>query len=287
MTTTKINMGESVRTRLNNMARAEGSDFAQLLMRFALERVLYRIGKSKYQKQFLLKGAMLFALWYDMPHRATRDIDLLAYGDNDLEVMRKIFQEMVMVSCDDGMIFDVDGITTERILQKNTYVGVKVKIRGSLAKAKFQVDIDVGFGDAVTPEAVHSTYPVLIKDFPAPELKTYPVYTVVAEKLHAIAAHGEQNSRVKDYLDLFVIFEKEQLDQALLQKAISATFARRGTAISKTPLIGLTDDFANNPLKQAMWSAFLRKNQLADKSFQTVVKTLREKLQPVLDAAAL
>lgn len=285
MTTTKINMGESVRTRLNNIARAEGSDFAQLLMRFALERVLYRIGKSKYHKQFLLKGAMLFALWYNMPHRATRDIDLLAYGDNDLEIIRKIFQEIAMLPCDDGFIFDVNRITTERILQKNTYVGVKVKIRGELAKARCQVDIDVGFGDAVTPGPVQSTYPVLIKDFPAPELKTYPVYTVVAEKLHAIATHGIENSRVKDYLDLFVIFDREQLDQQLLQKAISATFARRGSVISKTPLIGLTDDFANNPLKQTMWSAFLRKNQLSNKSFQVVVKTLREKLQPILNAA--
>lgn len=287
MTITKINMGESVRARLNNIARSEGSDFAQLLIRFALERVLYRIGKSKYQKQFLLKGAMLFALWYDMPHRATRDIDLLAFGNNDLEIMKKIFQEMMMIPCDDGMIFDANEITTERILQKNTYVGVKVKICGSLAKARCQVDIDVGFGDAVTPEAVQSTYPVLIKDFPTPELNTYPVYTVVAEKLHAIASHGAQNSRVKDYLDLLVIFEREQLNPQLLQKAITATFARRGSVISKTPLIGLTDEFANNPLKQTMWSAFLRKNKLSDKSFPGVVKTLRAKLQPILDAAVV
>lgn len=284
--TIKINMGESVRARLNNIARAEGSDFAQLLMRFALERVLYRIGKSKYHKQFLLKGAMLFALWYDMPHRATRDIDLLAYGDNDLEIIKKIFQEIVLLPCDDGLNFDVNGITTERILQRNTYVGVKVKIRGEIAKARCQVDIDVGFGDAVTPGPVQSTYPVLIKDFPAPELKTYPVYTVIAEKLHVIAAHGIENSRVKDYLDLFIILERKQLDQALLQKAITATFIRRGTAISKNPLIGLSDEFASNPLKQTMWSAFLKKNQLPDKSFGVVVQALRGKLQPVLNGIA-
>lgn len=287
MTTTKTDMAESVRARLLNITRnTKQSGFENILLRFALERLLYRIGQSRYKNQFLLKGAMLFALWYDMPHRATRDIDLLAYGDNDLEIMKKIFQEIAQLPCDDGIVFDINGITVERILQKNTYLGVKVKIKSELAKAKSQISIDVGFGDAVTPGAVQSTYPVLIKDFPAPELKTYPVYTVVAEKLHAIATHSEQNSRVKDYLDLFVIFEKEKLDQALLQKAISATFARRGTVISKIPLVGLTDDFANNPLKQTMWSAFLKKNQLRDKSFQSVVKTLREKLRPVLDAVA-
>ncbi|HLB56361.1 MAG TPA: nucleotidyl transferase AbiEii/AbiGii toxin family protein [Coxiellaceae bacterium] len=283
---TKKNIAESVRARLLNITHnSKQSGFENILLRFMLERLLYRIGQSRYQKQFLLKGAMLFALWYDMPHRQTRDLDLLAFGDNDLLVMKKIFQEIATLSFDDGIIFDVERITVVRILEETSYVGVKVTIPAELAKATNKIQIDVGFGDAVTPGPVDSQYPVLIKEFPSPQLQTYPVYTVVAEKLHAIAFHGAANSRVKDYLDLFVIFEREQLNQQLLQKAITATFARRGTVISKIPLIGLTDEFANNPLKKTMWSAFLRKNQLADKSFQSVVKTLRGKLQPILDAA--
>ncbi|MDP1573766.1 MAG: nucleotidyl transferase AbiEii/AbiGii toxin family protein [Coxiellaceae bacterium] len=283
---TKTNMAESVRARLLNITRnSKQSGFENILLRFMLERTLYRIGQSRYQKQFLLKGAMLFALWYDMPHRQTRDIDLLAFGDNDLLAVKKIFQEIAKIPFDDGIVFDIEHITVERILEETAYIGVKVTIPAELAKAIGKIQIDVGFGDAVTPGPVDSQYPVLIKEFPSPQLQTYPVYTVVAEKLHAIAFHGAANSRVKDYLDLFVIFEREQLDPRLLQKAITATFARRGSVISKTPLIGLTDDFANNPLKQTMWSAFLRKNKLSDKSFPAVVKTLRGKLQPILDVA--
>ena len=149
-TKTKINMAESVRARLLNISsNTKQSGFENILMRFMLERLLYRVGESRYKDQFLLKGAMLFALWYDMPHRATRDIDLLAYGDNDLDVMKKIFQEIVALPCNDGVIFDTDGIMVTRILQKNTYIGVNVKIKGELAKARCQVNIDVGFGDAV------------------------------------------------------------------------------------------------------------------------------------------
>lgn len=212
----KNNLAESVRARLYNIAKTQQTDLQQIMERFALERVLYRIGQSKYNKHFMLKGAMLFSLWYEMPHRPTRDMDLLGFGDSDLLAMKKIFQEIISVVCNDGIIFDIKKIVVERILEETSYSGVKVTISAELAKARLKVQIDVGFGDAVTPGPVQSTYPTLIKDFPAPQLRTYPVYTVVAEKLHAIAFHGLGNSRLKDYLDLMVILEHETLEKNTL-----------------------------------------------------------------------
>ena len=220
-----------------------------------------------------------------MPHRTTIDMDLLAFGDNDLLIMKKTFQEIANIPFEDGVVFDVANIKVERILEETAYVGVQLTIPAEVAKAKCNLQIDIGFGDAVTPGPVQSTYPTLIKDFPAPQLRTYPVYTVVAEKLHAIAFHGVKNSRVKDYLDLLVILERETLDKNILSKAIHATFARRGSTISATPLVGLSDDFANDPSKQVIWGSFLKRNKLPEKSFSLVVKTLREKLQPILIAA--
>src|SRR3990167_1051398 len=201
------NLAESVRARLHNIAKAQQTDLQQMMERFALERVSYRIGQSKYNKQFMLKGAMLFSLWYDMPHRPTRDMDLLGVGDSDLLAMQKTFQEIISLPCDDGINFDSSSVTVVRILEMTAYSGVKVTIQGTLAKARCKVSIDVGFGDAVTPGPIQSTYPTLIKDFPAPQLRTYPVYTVIAEKVHAIAFHGIRNGRMKDYLDLLVILE--------------------------------------------------------------------------------
>lgn len=285
---TRINMGESVRARLLNITKqTKLLDFQIVLMRFMLERLLYRMGQSKYSQQFLLKGAMLFALWYNMPHRTTIDMDLLAFGDNDLLIMKKTFQEIIKIPFEDGVIFDATNIKVERILEETSYVGVKVTIPAEVAKAKCNLQIDIGFGDAVTPGPVQSTYPTLIKDFPAPQLRTYPVYTVVAEKLHAIAFHGVNNSRVKDYLDLLVILERETLDKNILSKAISATFARRGSIISATPLVGLSDAFANEPSKQMIWGSFLKRNKLPEKPFPVVVHTLRNKLQPILNQMAV
>lgn len=149
-------------------------------------------------------------------------------------------------------------------------------IPAELAKARVMVEIDVGFGDAVTPGPVQATYSILLKDFPAPELHTYPVYTVIAEKVHAIVQHGVANSRMKDYLDLMVMFDRETLDKQLILRAVSATFKSRGTIIPNT-VPG--DDFANDPVKQVMWAAFLRKNQLVAQSLSTVVSELRRHLE--------
>ncbi len=117
----------------------------------------------------------------------------------------------------------------------------------------------MGFGDAVTPGPVDAVYPVLISDFAAPHLRTYPVYTVVAEKLHAMVLLGMTNSRLKDYLDLSVLLEREVLDPATLAAAIAATFTRRGTALPTGLPIGLSDEFSNDPSRQALWAAFLKK----------------------------
>lgn len=285
MTKNKSNMAESVRARLANIATQSGKpDFQSLVLQFILERFLFRIGQSPYKKRFLLKGAMLFSLWYEIPHRTTRDIDLLAFADNDLSAMKKLFQEIASIQYDDGVIYHVDRISVGKILEKANYPGVKVTIPAELAKARSNVQIDIGVGDAVTPGPVQAAYPILLKDFPAPQLHTYPVYTVIAEKVHAIVDHGAGNSRMKDYLDLVVIFERESLDMQLLLRAVTATFKSRGTTIPNVIPVGMTDDFANDPAKQTMWSAFLRKNQLSQESFQSIVKTLREKLQPILDS---
>ena len=151
-----------------------------------------------------------------------------------------------------------------------------------LARARCKTQIDVGFGDAVTPGPVDAVYPVLIADFAAPHLRTYPVYTVVAEKLHAIVMLGMTNSRLKDYLDLSVLLEREVLDPATLAAAIAATFTRRGTALPTDLPIGLSDEFAHDQSRQALWAAFLKKNGLPAVSLISVVATLRTTLQAVL-----
>jgi predicted nucleotidyltransferase component of viral defense system len=280
------NLAASVRARLLNIAKAEKTDFNQVLVRYALERFLYRLSKSAHADRFLLKGAMLFNLWYDMPHRPTRDADLLGFGASDLDSIGQTFRDIVAVDVADGIVFDPASIQVEEIRKSAGYAGARVIVAAELARARCKTQVDVGFGDAVTPGPVDAMYPVLIPDFPAPHLKTYPVYTVVAEKLHAIEILGMTNSRVKDYLDLFVLLEREVLDPGILAKAIAATFNRRGTSVPTALPIGLSDEFANDSSRQALWAAFIRKNGLDAVPLQEIVAALRAKLHPGLLGAA-
>ena len=151
-------------------------------MRFALERILYRLTQSPHANRFLLKGALLFTLWYDMPHRTTRDADLLGFGASDLEAVAQVFSEIAAVPVDDGIMFDPASVTVEEIRKETGYGGVRVVIAGELAKARCKTQIGVGFGDAVTPGPVDSVYPVLLDELPASRLRAYCVYTLVAEK---------------------------------------------------------------------------------------------------------
>ena len=278
-------LAASVRARLLNIAKSEGSNFNQLLVRYALERFLYRLSQSAHADRFLLKGALLFTLWYDMPHRPTRDADLLGFGPSDLQSIAQTFRDIASIPVDDGITFDPESVTAEDIRKEAGYAGARVVITGELAKARCKTQIDIGFGDAVTPGPVQSEYPVLLEDFPAPRLRTYPVYTVISEKLHAIALLGMTNSRVKDYLDLWVMLDRESLNMNTLAQAISATFTHRGMAVPKDLPMGLSDEFAADPSRQALWSAFIRKNDLAMIPLADVVTRIRSALEPAMGLA--
>lgn len=275
-------LAASVRARLLQIAKAEQTDFNAVLVRYALERFLYRLGQSAHAQHFVLKGAMLFNLWYAMPHRPTRDVDLLGFGASDLASIAQAFREIVSVSSPDGMVFDATSVVVDEIRKSAGYEGARVLVSAELARARCKVQVDIGFGDAVTPGPVDAHYPVLLPDLPAPQVRTYPVYTVVAEKLHAMVLLGMTNSRVKDYLDLSVLLEREALNPATLAEAIAATFARRGTALPVDTPMGLSDEFANDASRQALWAAFLKKNALAAAPLSMVVQTLRGALLPAL-----
>ena len=274
-------LAASVRARLLNIAKTEGSDFNQVLVRFALERILYRLTRSPHADRFVLKGALLFTLWYDMPHRATRDVDLMGFGASDLASITQVFRDIAAITADDGIVSEPNAVIVQEIRKEAGYGGVRVIVAGELANARCRTQIDIGFGDAVTPGPVDSVYPVLLDDLPAPRLQAYPIYTVVAEKLHAIALLGMTNSRVKDYFDLSVMLERETLDDGLLAQAITATFERRGIAVPAELPVGLTDEFANDASRQALWNAFAKKNGLEVETLDVTVIRLRKAFEHV------
>jgi hypothetical protein len=282
-------LAASVRARLLNVAKATGTDFNLVLVRFALERLLYRLSTSAHADRFVLKGALLFTLWYDLPHRATRDADLLGFGASDTASMAAVFIDIAAIAGkdagDDGIVFDPASVRVEVIRKDAGDGGVRVTLNGQLANARCVAQVDVGFGDAVTPGPSDAIYPVLLDDLPAPHLRTYPVYTVIAEKLHAVVVLGMVNSRLKDYLDLVVMVERETLDAATLALAIAATFLRRGTGLPAALPVGLSVEFACDDTRMALWHAFLKKNGINHRPLMEVVAVIRAVLWPALKQA--
>ena len=276
------NLGVSIRDRLLNKARAEKRDYNLMLTRYALERLIYRISISPYRDQFLLKGALLFDLWFDVPHRPTRDVDFLGYGPADIPHLEGVFRELCAIDANDGIEFQAKTVKAAEIRKEANYAGVRVTLIGVLAGAKCPVQADIGFGDAVVPGPEEVTYPVLLDDNPAPQLRAYPRYTVVAEKLEALVSLGMLNSRMKDYFDLWVLVTYAEFDNAILKKAIQATFERRGTPLPAKLPIGLSDEFANDGQKNKQWLAFLHKNGIAPKPLAEIVTDLRNFLWPLL-----
>ncbi|MBK7145508.1 MAG: nucleotidyl transferase AbiEii/AbiGii toxin family protein, partial [Xanthomonadales bacterium] len=279
----------SIRARLKNHADVTGQEFHLILTRYGLERLMFRLSQSAHAPNFLLKGALVFGLWFDLPHRPTRDADLLGFGDDSPQAIAAIFRELCALACPDGLDFDISSVQARESRLNKNYGGVHVGLCASLASARIDLRVDIGFGDVVTPPVTHSVeFPVLLADLPAPRLRVYPRETVFAEKLEAIASIGMTNSRMKDYFDLLALARENAMNPRDLAQAIGATFARRRTALPDDLPVGLTQRFATDAEKRKQWQAFLNRNRLAAPALGDVVAELATfSRTPLARAAAM
>ena len=274
------NLAASVRTRLLNLSRERGEPLDRLMEQYATGRFLYRLAESEYRDRFILKGAQLFRVWSAEHHRPTRDLDLLGFGDSSEATIKSVFTELVQIPIDppDGLLWG--NIETGAIRDDLTYGGVRAVLTVHLAGARISLQIDVGFGDAITPEAIMTDWRELL-DFPVARLLAYPPETVIAEKLEAAVTLGLQNSRMKDFFDLHWLREHQSFDGGLLLAAVEATFARRGTVIPSTPPTALSEVFSRDDGKTLQWNAFRKKGQLDAPELPEVIAKLSEFLLPI------
>ncbi|WP_311319494.1 nucleotidyl transferase AbiEii/AbiGii toxin family protein [Rhizobium sullae] len=243
-----------------------------------LERLLYRLSLSAHRDRFILKGAMLFVTWVADPFRPTRDLDLLGHGESSPKAIAETFHAICMQPVeDDGVVFDVDGLEAAPIREEVEYGGVRVRTTATIAGARIPIQVDIGFGDAVTPGPVDIEYPSLL-DAPAPRLRAYPV---IAEKFEALVTLGMANSRLKDFYDLWLITETFELERSTLAEAVRQTFARRGTDFPKERPMGLSDAYAEAWDRQ--WRTFLGRERMtaAPPGLATVVADLGRFLLPL------
>ncbi len=287
--TERRNIAASVRQRLLNASRARREDFQVTLMRYALERLLYRLSKSAHHDQFIIKGAMLFSAWNEVPHRPTRDLDLLSFGASDIPRLEGMFREIVSTEVEpDGLEFFSESVRGGRIKEDQDYEGVRISIQARLEQARLSLQIDIGFGDAVTPAPEEIEYPTLLTDSPAPRLRAYSRFSVVAEKFQAMVMLGIVNTRMKDFFDVWTLARSFDFDGRVLCQAMKMTFERRETKVPSTTPLALTPEFYEDQTKQSQWGAFLKRSQLAAQSttLDEVAAVLRDFLLPPALAVA-
>jgi len=267
------NLPASVRQRLLNHAREQNQPFDVILVRYGLERLLYRLSISKYRNRFILKGGVLVTLWIDDAQRVTRDIDFLGHGDDDAEQLKAVFADILSTDAQDGLTFDIENLTVEPIREEVEYGGTRLKTTAALAGARIPITIDIGFGDAVAPKADDMTYPSLLNMEDA-KIRAYPPATVIAEKFQAMVALGVINGRMKDYFDLWAIPRSLPISEDALDAAIEATFARRNTEIPMDVPPGLSEAFSHSSDKIRQWEAYSRSIDFQGISLEEVTQSI-------------
>lgn len=280
-------LAASIRARLLANAQQDGEDFQLALLRYGNERVLARIAESPHAGKFVLKGATLFALWIDAPHRPTRDIDLLGSGANQPADLLPIFRDVCELSpvVADGLVFHADSVQAGLIREEQEYEGVRVTLLATLGNARIALQIDVGFGDATYPKPEVIALPSSL-GLPTGTWRAYRRETVVAEKFHAMVVLGMGNSRMKDFFDVWTLQQRFAFDGTVLGEAIRRTFERRKTPMPANPPLALTATFATDRPKHVQWQAFLARNQLVAPELTVVIEVLATFVMPVLNSLA-
>ena len=281
------NVPASIRQRLLNLAHDRQEDFGLVLTQYAIERLLARLSRSVYASQFVLKGAQLFPLWTEMPHRPTRDLDLLRQGESDIQLLEAIFREVcgMVIDPPDGIIFHPDSVKGAVIREDAVYEGVRIIFKFALSGASDMVQVDIGVGDTVVPMPDQVEMPSMLGFSPI-RLQAYPKETVIAEKLEAMVALGIRNSRMKDFYDVWMLAQSFHFEGIRLCQSVAATFQRRRTEIPDLLPLALTAEFWQEPTKQTQWQAFLRRLRLDESShsLEHIITDLQIFLAPVLSS---
>ena len=275
---------KSIKGRLKNYSKKKNKIHQFTLVRYFQERLLYRLSKSQYRENFLLKGGALVYSLQKEESRNTLDIDLLAKRlKSDEEEIKKIFREICDLQFYDGVTFDTKTLTIQEIIKEGSYSGIRVKVAARLGNIKQMMQIDIGFGDIVTPGPVEMEYPTLIdvKDLDKPKLLAYSVETLISEKFQAMIDLAEYNSRMKDFYDVYTILKTERYSIKIFKSAVTNTFTKRKTKLTENHVV-FTEKFFQDKQRIIQWKAFLRKLKLSEElEFSDVMKYIKEIMLPI------
>ena len=274
---------DSVKNRLRNISKATGKTMQELLIMYCLERTLYRLSISNYSNKFVLKGGvLLYALFNGNYARTTADVDLLAEKiSNDVEEMYRIFQDILSIKTNDPIIYDLKTLNVTTITEHKKYHGLNVSVLAFLDRTQINLSVDIGFGDVIYPNKVKMDYPVILDD-DNPIIYAYSIYSCIAEKFEAIVSLGYDNSRLKDFYDIYVIVSSFDLTGNELFNAIKETFGHRNTKFDE--IVIFENDFLDE-IRIKRWNSFIKKKKaMMDLSFENTINLINKLLIPIVNA---
>jgi hypothetical protein len=279
----QTNVAASIRQRLFNQSKSEKRPFNEFLQYYAMERFLYRLSRSGYVEQFILKGAMMLRAWRSPEFRPTMDIDLLGKSSHEVAYILKQIKEILAVNVEtDGLIFNPASVRSDPIDEDANYHGIRIRFQGLLDSARITLQIDIGFGDVVYPKPEMLDLPTIL-DSPVPRLFCYSRESAIAEKFEAMIKLGVLNSRMKDFYDIWLLSQTFNFEAKTLAEAIRLTFHQRETSFPES-IAAFSEDFVR--AKQIQWKAYrdrIKQNQIPT-SFSEIAASIEGFLAPLVHA---
>ena len=255
----------------------------ELLQYYAMERFLLRMSKSGHADSFVLKGALLLRVVGMNEARPTKDIDLLGMAEENMERLKQVVRGCCTSKVEeDGLEFHPDTVDGVAIREDQAYQGVRITFNANLGSARISMQIDIGFGDVVSPKPLLVEYPVLL-DGESPKLYAYTLESAIAEKYHAMVNLDLANSRMKDFYDIWYLSTNHRFTGHEFAEAMEKTFKRRKTDLPAEPPTAVTEEFYNNGSKTAQWNAYRKKISGFESpaTLEEVIHCIRNFLWPV------
>jgi len=277
-------MAASVLARLKNESRSRGIRFQQLIMLFAQEEFARRISKSRFKNNLVLKGGFLLFTISNTAFRPTVDADYsLEKFSNNLENIKMMVGEILSIKTENNFIeFEIKGY--QEIAEQQKYPGIRVNLIAIIKNTRTHINLDFAVGDKIIPEIQKRKINTILDDFEKVELLSYPLETIISEKLHAIVSRMELTSRMKDFYDINYLANNYSFDAQIIKEAAIHTFAFRDTPYNFKTVEDISR-LADDVKISKRWINFCRNVINEELKFEKTLELIVEFLNPPLQAA--
>ena len=270
-----IHSSKQLKDLIRNLSKEVGIEAHVLIRKYMMERFLEGVSSSKYNGSFILKGGMLVAAFVGVEARATMDIDTTIKGIPVTMVdMERTITEISNIDLDDNVKFRIKKVS--EIMDEAEYSGIRFSMDALLDGAVIPLKIDISTGDVITPREIAYSYKLMFEDRTIP-IMTYPIETVLAEKLETVISRSITNTRMRDFYDIHILLKSQNIDADILALALERTAKKRGNfsllenAESVLKIVKSDEDM------KRLWNIYQKKFKYAGEyTWDEVIHSVRE-----------